>query len=358
MTGDTYHVIGLMSGTSLDGLDIAFCRFDFNGSHWTFDLERSKSVSYDTSLKKQLQESVELRGLELLLLSNEYGGWLGRQVKFFIEENRIQADFVASHGHTVFHQPWKGLTCQIGSGQHIANACGLPVACDFRTKDVVLGGQGAPLVPIGDKHLFSQYDFCLNLGGIANLSFDHKGDRLAYDVGVANMLLNYLALQVGKAIDENGELASTGVLDQSLFKALNDLPYFEAPYPKSTGYEWFSEDIKPIIDAHPAPVMDKLHTSVHHIALQIALAIQGSSKRGDVLVTGGGARNTFLVETLRSYLKSSVEVIVPSGSIIDFKEAIVFAFMGVLKMRNEVNCLRTVTGALQDSSSGIVFVPR
>ncbi|MCG8389542.1 MAG: anhydro-N-acetylmuramic acid kinase [Cytophagales bacterium] len=357
MINDSYRAIGLMSGTSLDGLDIAFCSFEFDGEQWSFHLEASKSVSYEDSLRKRLQQGVELSSLELLGLDREYGVWLGQQVDAFVRENQVQADFVASHGHTVFHQPWKGITYQVGSGQWLANACGLEVICDFRTKDVSLGGQGAPLVPIGDKYLFPGYDFCLNLGGIANVSFTEKGDRLAYDIGIANMLLNYLAGQLGKTYDRDGQHAAAGICEKQLFDELNGLSYYAAPYPKSTGYEWFSEEILPLIKKSPSSVADKLNTSVHHIAYQVARAIQKSRKDGKVLVTGGGARNIFLIETLRHYLQDAFEVIVPEGSIVDFKEAIVFAFMGVLKKRHEVNCLRSVTGALRDSSSGVIFTP-
>ncbi len=357
MIKDTWRVTGLMSGTSLDGLDMASCEFIHEGEKWSFKLVASKSLAYDKSWHNRLKSSVDMSAVELLLLHNEYGTWLGQQVKLFIDENDLDLDFIASHGHTVFHQPEQGLTFQVGSGQHLANACGLKVISDFRTQDVALGGQGAPLVPIGDQLLFSEYDLCLNLGGIANVSFDHHGERMAYDIGLANMLLNHLAGQLGLPYDDDGKMARSGTLDQELLDQLNALPYFQQPFPKSTGYEWFSAEVVPIVDKHKASTEDKLHTSVHHIVFQIAEAVKRSSHSGRLLATGGGARNAFLTEMLRHHLNNNVEVVIPEPSIIDFKEAIVFAFMGVLKIRNEVNCLKSVTGAREDSSSGVVFLP-
>ncbi|TRX50926.1 anhydro-N-acetylmuramic acid kinase [Fulvivirga sp. M361] len=354
----TYHVIGLMSGTSLDGLDLAFCTFEKKEEKWSFQLRASKSIDYTADLRARLKESVLLSAVELLQLNNEYGQWLGEQVVQFVKEYDIKADFVASHGHTVFHQPEKGITYQIGSGQKIANACSLKVICDFRTLDVTLGGQGAPLVPIGDQLLFSAYDFCLNLGGISNVSFHHQDKRMAFDIGLANMPLNYLVQSIGKTYDANGAMARSGRLDKALFDQLNQLPYFKAPFPKSTGYEWFHDEVMPLLDQSTISVEDKLHTMVHHLTYQAAEAIKPfSNAQARLLVTGGGARNAFLIETLQQYLADKVSVCIPDPSIIDFKEAIVFALMGVLYERGEVNCLSSVTGAERDCCGGVGYWP-
>ena len=347
-----------MSGTSLDGLDMAFCDIALLNGKWKFDLLASKSVDYDDSLRKRLKQSIELSALDLLLFNNEYGGWLGERVREFVAENHLEPDFVSSHGHTVFHQPEKGLTYQIGSGQHLANKCNLDVVCDFRTKDLTLGGQGAPLVPIGDKLLLSEYDFCLNLGGISNVSFTHDSERIAYDIGLANMVLNHLTTARGMSYDANGDIARSGKLSKPLFDQLNNIPYYKLPFPKSTGYEWFCEQVVPIVDQSKEQFEDKLCTCVHHIAFQVASEVRKFSNPGSrMLITGGGAHNTFLVEKLRFYLDGQIEVIIPDKSIINFKEAIVFAFMGVLRWRNEVNGLRSVTGASSDSSAGVVYHP-
>lgn len=353
----TYDIVGLMSGTSLDGLDIAFCEFQVQKGSWTFGLKAQKSVPYDKSLHQALKSSIRLSALELLLLNNEYGKWLGEQVNIFVAENDLQPDIVASHGHTVYHQPQKGLTYQIGAGQEIANACGLDVICDFRSLDVSLGGQGAPLVPIGDQWLFGGYEFCLNLGGISNMSFEKNGERVAYDIGIANMVLNHLTAQIGKSYDENGHMAKSGNRDEGLFRQLNDLPYYHHPFPKSTGYEWFCEEVVPIVDSVDMAMEDKLCTCVHHIAYQVSEAVKNntSNTSSKLLITGGGALNSFLMEVLQHYLQEKVKVVIPARDIIEFKEAIVFAFMGALKLTGQPNCLKSVTGAKRDSSGGVLF---
>ncbi|MEQ9286734.1 MAG: anhydro-N-acetylmuramic acid kinase [Cyclobacteriaceae bacterium] len=358
MTKNTYHVAGLMSGTSLDGLDIAFCTFEYKNEKWSFKLQASKSVSYDEPLRNRLKDSISDSALDLLILNNFYGDWLGQQVSQFVKENKIEVDFIASHGHTVLHQPEKGITYQIGSGQHLANACGIKTICDFRSKDVAVNGQGAPLVPIGDKYLFPEYDVCLNLGGISNISFELNGKRLAYDIGLANMVLNYLANQRGLPYDKNGTIAKSGEPNKNLLDQLNNLDYYQKPYPKSTGYEWFRDEVLPIIDSSGDTIENKLCTAVHHVTFQIAKDVRKIAGTGaKMLVTGGGALNSFLIETLGFYLDGGVEIVVPDNSIIEFKEAIVFAFMGVLRERNEINCLRAVTGAGVDTSGGVIYYP-
>ena len=359
MAEHKYNVIGLMSGTSLDGLDIAHCFFRKRQGEWLFTLENCLSIEYPDTLRDRLKNSVYLSAIDLLLLNNEFGKWLGNHVKLFMLKNNIKIDFVASHGHTVFHQPDKGLTYQIGSGQELANSCGQTVISDFRSLDVSLGGQGAPLVPIGDQNLFSEFDFCLNLGGIANVSFESGGKRVAYDICPANMLLNHLSTQLGKVYDKNGEIARSGSVDERLLDQLNKLGYYELPFPKSLGYEWFCDEVIPIIDASNCSIPDKLCTGVHHIALRILKDISEyhTSNHAKLLATGGGAKNTFLIDTLRHYVNGEINVVIPEPEIVDFKEAIIFAFMGVKRIRNEINCLQSVTGASADSSAGVIYHP-
>ncbi|WP_109852060.1 anhydro-N-acetylmuramic acid kinase [Aquimarina sp. AU58] len=353
-----YTVIGLMSGTSLDGLDIACCTFKKKNDTWTFSITNTDSIDYDITFKEQLKNTVHLEPTALLAFHNEYGSWLGNQVKKFIIKNNIYIDFVASHGHTVFHQPEIGLTYQIGSGQHLANACGQKVICDFRINDVALGGQGAPLVPIGDQLLFGQYDFCLNLGGISNISFNNDKKRIAYDISPANMLLNFICSTIDKVYDKGGEIAKTGILNPTLLDTLNNLSYYMLPFPKSLGYEWFVEEMIPIIVHNQDSAENLLHTAVHHITTQIADAIKKTKhKNSSILVTGGGAKNDFLIELLQQKLDGFATVVIPSEEIIDFKEALIFAFMGVLRERNEVNCLQSVTGARKNSSAGVSYHP-
>jgi anhydro-N-acetylmuramic acid kinase len=310
-------------------------------------------------MKKKLKNSIHLTADELLIFNNSYGQWLGEQVKLFILENELQIDFIASHGHTTHHQPENGLTYQIGSGQHLANECGYKVVCDFRTNDVALGGQGAPLVPIGDRLFFGDYDFCLNLGGISNISFEKKGKRMAYDIGLANMILNHITQKIDLQYDKGGELASNGTTNKTMLEQLNALEYYKLPFPKSTGYEWFTQKVIPIIEANDDTIENLLHTSIHHLCEQIAIQVKANTEtlKSRLLVTGGGAMNDFLIATLKKKLGSDIEVVVPGKRLVENKEALVFALMGVLRLEGEINILSSVTGAKRDSSSGVVFVP-
>ncbi len=290
-----HRVIGLMSGTSLDGLDIVYCHIWKKQQQWQFEIVKSHSISYSEKLKTTLKNAINLQAAELLMLHNWYGTWLGKQTKEFIQKFKLDVDVISSHGHTVHHLPLSGLTYQIGSGQHIANEVQHLVICDFRTNDVALGGQGAPLVPIGDLLLFDKYDFCLNLGGISNISFQHKNQRIAFDIGLANMILNYYTQKEGIPYDDGGKIAKEGKLIKSLLEALNELEYYELPFPKSTGYEWFQKEVIPIIEKHPDTLENLLHTAVHHICEKIAEVIHkyATKKNSSLLVTGGGALNSF-----------------------------------------------------------------
>lgn len=354
-----YKIIGLMSGTSLDGLDLAYCHIWNTNKKWEFVIKETKSVSYSPEMETKLKDAIFLSASDLLQFHNTYGTWLGQQAKTFIDEHKLDVDYIASHGHTTHHQPKKGLTFQIGSGQHLANESSIEVICDFRTNDVALGGQGAPLVPIGDKLLFSDYDFCLNLGGISNISFDFHDKRIAFDIGLANMGLNYITRKEGFAFDDGGKLARKGAINQAMLKALNSLEFYDLPFPKSIGYEWFIDQVKPIIDATEDTIENLLHTSIQHVCEKVAEEIlQNTTKsQSSLLVTGGGALNNFLIEKLQEKLGSSVEVVVPSKTIIEFKEALVFALMGVLRINKQTNVMCSVTGARNDSSSGVIYTP-
>lgn len=354
-----YKVIGLMSGTSLDGLDLAYCQFWKEEGKWNYKIKQTKVINYNIKMKLALKNTIHLKAQDLLRFNNEYGKWLAEQVKIFIDEFNLKVDFISSHGHTVHHQPEKGLTYQIGSGQYLANISGYTVVCDFRTNDVALGGQGAPLVPIGDKLLFNSYAFCLNIGGISDISFEKESERVAYDIGVANMLLNYITQKINLPFDKGGELAKKGKINLPMLHELNNLPYYKLPFPKSTGYEWFATEILPIVKKTKDSIENLLHTSVYHIAEQIAIEIlkNNSTKFSSVLVTGGGALNNFLIEVLQFKLGEEIRLEITSKKLIEFKEALIFAFLGVLRIRKEVNILSSVTGAKKDSSSGVVFFP-
>ena len=354
-----FKIIGAMSGTSLDGLDLAYCHIWEKDGQWKFDIKATKGVSYTPEMEIKLKDAIHLSAINLLQFHNSYGTWLGQQTKLFITENNLEVDYIASHGHTTHHQPEKGLTFQIGSGQHLANESGIQVICDFRTNDVALGGQGAPLVPIGDKLFFSEYDFCLNLGGISNISFEKNHKTIAYDIGLANMGLNYITRKAGLAYDDKGQLARKGIINMPMLKALNSLSFYEQPFPKSIGYEWFLKKVMPIIDATDDSLENLLHTSVVHVCEKIAEQIHQNKlkSKNTLLVTGGGALNNFLIETLQEKLGDQIKVEVPSKTIIEFKEALIFALMGVLRIKDQINVLASVTGSRLDSSSGVLFTP-
>lgn len=355
-----YNIIGLMSGTSLDGLDIAHCTFTKEDGRWSYQINACQGFNYSESWRSLLGQSVNMSALKLLELDIIFGKFLGEAVVDFLDKNRaLEVDAVASHGHTVFHQPEKRLTHQIGSGQEIANITNLQVICDFRSQDVLLGGQGAPLVPIGDRDLLGEFDFCLNLGGISNISFQYEGKRVAYDIGPANMLLNYLVQKVGKTYDAEGRIASSGQINEELLSELNALPYYQLPFPKSTGYEWFFEQIVPIMERSTLSIPDQLCTAVHHEAQLVAAEIKKykQTDKARLLVTGGGAKNEFFTACLREKCGQDIEVHIPGVTLIDFKEAMVFAFMAAKKLEGEVNCLCSVTGGAKDLSAGVIYYP-
>jgi len=342
--------IGLMSGSSLDGLDIALVRFNEEGERYGFQILAAETLPYPECWTQQLSEAFHKQPEDLKQLDKDYGKYLGEQVLAFAQRHNVSPDFVASHGHTIFHRPKEHYTLQIGDGQELAKACGFTVINDFRSKDVSKGGQGAPLVPIGDKLLFDDYEICLNIGGIANVSYDEDGRRIAYDLCIANQALNYLAQLKGLDYDKDGELARSGEVDHSLLKKLNNLPFFLQEPPKSLGREFFETYQKDLLKN--LSVEDMLATFVEHIALQIALPVSLLPK-GRILCTGGGARNKYLIERLQARTKH--EVVVPEKQIIDYKEALVFAFLGLLRMEGKTNILSSVTGATSDSCSGRIW---
>ena len=358
MTNKTWHVIGLMSGTSLDGLDLAYVKFTHNKGY-DFEILETESLPYSEKWKKRLYEAFRENGEKLTLLDAEYGRYLAGCVNQFRERHRLgKIDLIASHGHTIFHRPEKGYTLQIGEGSVLAAETGLKVICDFRTQDVALGGQGAPLVPIGDELLFSEYDFCLNLGGFANISYNDGSVRKAFDICPVNIVMNEYTRRAGFEYDDRGGMAASGSLDEKLLGALNELPFYSLEDPKSLGYEFVTEEVLPLIDARDLGLEDLLHTFAEHAAMQISQVIDRACEamgktNPRILVTGGGAYNDHFISRLEHH--SRARVILPDSRTIEFKEALIFAFLGLLRERGEVNCLKSVTGARRDHSSGVVY---
>ena len=351
-----YTVIGLMSGTSLDGLDIALCNFDFSEEKIQYEIIAAKTVEYPTGIVEMLNEAINSGSLRFNEIHNEYGKWIGHQVNEFVQNHKVSIDLISSHGHTIFHKPDEGFTVQIGSGAQIAAITKITTVCDFRSLDVALGGQGAPLVPAGDKLLFNNFDACINIGGFANISLDIEDKRIAWDICPANFVLNHYANKLGKPCDIDGNFARSGKIIPDLLYSLNELPYYIATPPKSLGREWVESNIFKLIDSKNQQINDILCTFTNHIAGQIAKSIPNEyfpGKRVNVLFTGGGVKNKLLIELITEM--APFNVIVPSEELIDYKEALVFALLGVLRLREEHNCLKEVTGAVSDSSGGCVY---
>lgn len=353
-----------MSGSSLDGLDMAFAEFEESRSKWKFEIKAAQCKPYNEEWQHKLRQATSLSAYDYLLLHTAYGKYIGEQVNRFIEEFDLhhQVQLIASHGHTTFHAPALGMTAQLGDGAAIAAATQINVVSDLRAMDVAFGGQGAPIVPIGEKLLFDDYSFYLNLGGITNLSFKSGNDIIAFDVCAANRILNMLANIEGKEYDAEGAMAALGKVYMPLLMCLNALPYYALPYPKSLANDFGTDVVFPLVQAFDISNADKMRTYVEHIALQTGNAVQklilnnieGISK---LLITGGGAFNTFLVQRLTMLLKANdIEVVLPKADVINYKEAVIMGLIGVLRWREEYNVLGSVTGAIRSSIGGAVWI--
>ena len=356
MNSTTYLMLGVMSGTSLDGVDLAYVRFT-KTQNWEYELLACETVAYDEDWVARLRDAVAFSKDELVDLDREYTAYLAQLIQDFSARNPLKhIDAIASHGHTILHQPAKGLTYQIGNRSELAKLCENLVVCDFRVEDVALGGQGAPLVPIGDQLLFHKYDACLNIGGFANLSFQNGEERIAFDICPANIVLNQLTRELGEPFDRGGAIARKGTVSPELLAALNELPFYKEAAPKSLGLEWVKAEIFPILRTYEISVEDKIATFTAHISVQLAEAFkQLTSKKNGILVTGGGAYNTYLIESTQKLMQNTL--FIPKAKLIEFKEALIFAFMGVLRLRNTNNVLKCVTGASKDHCAGLLYSP-
>lgn len=353
MTQNNYNVLGIMSGTSLDGIDIAHLNFQKNGT-WEYKILTAETLSYPEDWQKKLSEALFYNDLRLHNFNEEYTSYLAEVIHGFILKHDLKdLDAICSHGHTIKHEPENGFTLQIGNLPKLAKMLEQKVVCDFRVQDVELGGQGAPLVPIGDELLFPDYEYCLNLGGFANISTKKNGTPVAYDICAVNTVLNYLAKKLNLAYDRGGEIAASGKVGERLLEKLNSLPFYQLAPPKSLGIEWVNSTILPFFE-DTASVASALRTYVVHAATQIAGELKGNSE-SKVLVTGGGAFNRYLMREIQE--RTQVRVMIPSEDLVNFKEALIFGFLGVLKLRGENNVLSSVTGASKDHSAGVIFEP-
>lgn len=352
---DEWDGIGVMSGTSLDGIDLAWCHFHRQeDGKWDYRIEKAVTVPYPDEFRQRLAKAQELSALEYVKLNNDVAVVFAKAILDWLGDGS-RPDFIASHGHTVFHQPEIGLTTQIGNGAILAAQTKILTICDFRTKDVALGGQGAPLVPIGDELLFGEYDACLNLGGFSNISYRVDNKRIAYDISPCNMALNQLANLAGLPYDKDGQLSQSGQILPELLQKLNDLGYYHQKPPKSLGKEWFENAFYPVLEPFLVnnAISDIARTVVEHIAMQIVANVPETAQT--LLITGGGAHHRFLIQQIQNQ-RDILKIVVPDNLIVDYKEALIFAFLGLLRLESENNCLCSVTGAREDSSGGCVYI--
>lgn len=358
-----YRAIGIMSGSSLDGLDIAFVEFQESGGKWSFGILQAACYAYSDVWIKRLKNASTLTALDYQVLHTEYGHYTGKMVNRFIEEHQLnyRVALVASHGHTTFHLPEKKMTAQLGCGAAIAAETKLPVVTDLRALDVAFGGQGAPIVPVGEKMLWSGYNYFLNIGGIANISIN-TDPYIAFDICPANRVLNMLALETGKSFDDGGEMAASGFVHTALLEKLNQFDYYKKSCPKSLANEFGTDIIFPIIKDSGCNIPDALRTYTEHIAIQLKNAISGSANYrlrtsdNKLLATGGGVFNNFLMNRIKDNINElNIEVIIPDAKLVNYKEALIMAFIGVLRWRQENNVLSSVTGAARDSIGGALW---
>lgn len=348
--------VGLMSGTSLDGLDACCATIERRGDRWSFQINATAGYTYTDEMKYALGMGAQkMSALQFVAFHSRYGQFLGECVNDFVTKHDLHPDIVASHGHTIFHDPKNKIMYQIGDGAAIAATTGIPTVSDFRRLDIMLDGQGAPLVPIGDRLLFADYDYCLNIGGFSNISFDLDGRRIAFDISPANYPVNHYVRPLGLEFDRDGDIGRSGHVCNSLLDRLNALPYYSTDGPKSLGREWVEKEVYPLVDSYGLPLADRLATLYEHAAMQVARVIERypKSAHSRMLVTGGGAYNKYLVERLRALCRCNIEI--PSSEIIEYKEALIFAFLGALYMADEPSCLSSVTGARRDNIGGMLF---
>ncbi len=365
-----YRSLGLMSGSSLDGLDIVYTELEETGGKWSYDIKAAICIEYNNEWLQKLKYAPQLSAYEYLLLHTAYGKFIAEKVNDFIKDNNLQhkVQLIASHGHTVFHAPQLGMTAQLGDGATIAALTGINVVSDLRMMDIALDGQGAPIVPMGEKLLLKEYNYFFNIGGIANISAN-LDTYIAFDVCPANRVLNMLANKEGKTYDDKGQIAKTGSVNKSLLMQLNNLDYYKQSFPKSLANDFGTEVIFPLIESSGISIADALRTYSEHIVQQVCNAInlvnskyatgnrQKAIGNNKILITGGGAFNTFLIERLSDELKIfNIDVIIPDDKLIQFKEALVMALLGVLRWREEDTVMDTVTGASRSSIGGAVWI--
>lgn len=353
-----YNIIGVMSGTSMDGLDLAHVTLEEQQTgKWGYEITAAKTISYEEKWRLRLSKLRHQNSLIFYKTDRYYGQYIGECILDFIEENGLEADLISSHGHTVFHQPENNISVQVGDGNSIYGVTGIPTVTNFRALDVILGGEGAPLVGLADSYLFGEYDMCLNLGGFVNISSNNGSEKVAYDVSPCNIILNRIAREFDQEFDEGGAIAERGSIDYDLLTALNEIDFYAYEHPKSLGREWISSHFWPLVRKSDASKEDKMKTLVDHIAVQIGRSVDdlcgGDAAGKRLYVTGGGAFNSTLMSHIKSHTEA--EIVVPANEVIEYKEALAFALLGILRIKNQPNILSSHTGATHDSISGSLY---
>ena len=349
------NILGIMSGSSMDGVDLALCKIEHDGERHVYEILASETYEYDEKWRLRLSKLRTQNALAYAKTDVFYGHYLAKLANQFKDKHGIEIDLIASHGHTIYHNPEQMLTAQVGDGATIAALTNIPTVTDLRRADVALGGQGAPLVGMGDELLFREFDFCLNLGGFANISTQKDGNRIAYDISACNILCNRLARDRELSYDNNGEIAASGNIDYDMLEDLNAVDFYHQDGPKSLNRDWISSDLWPVVKEYrDIPLEDRMKTIVDHIAYQIGKSVEqlsdGNSDGKRIYVTGGGAFNHTLIEHIKSHTEA--EVVIPEETIVNYKEALIFAFLGYLRANNEENTIATATGASNNVISG------
>lgn len=351
-------VCGVMSGSSLDGLDLAICNFDFDSSTeqiaWSF--AKTSAIDIPNAIRDELRNSYHTSAADIYGIEQRFTQFCGNAIHSFLKDTSV--DFIGFHGHTVFHEPAQDYTVQIGNCHHLAQQLKIPVVGHFRYKDIALGGQGAPIAPIVEKYLLNDYDAFVNLGGITNISI-HDGHHItAYDITVCNQALNHLSQQIGKEYDDRGKIAATGIVDNSLLNELGNLEFLKQKAPKSLSNTWVLSEVIPILDRSDSTIPDKMKTVVEHICLEIARSCDGINRLRTLLVSGGGVHNDYMINTLQAKLASqNISVQKPRAKLADYKEALLMALMAYLRVNEIPNCLASVTGAERDNCGGVIYNP-
>ncbi|MEO9021971.1 MAG: anhydro-N-acetylmuramic acid kinase [Ginsengibacter sp.] len=357
-----YNVIGLMSGSSLDGLDICFVELNETAGKWEYEIKCAACAEYTGEWTRKLKDAIHLPALQYQLLHTDYGHYLGTMVNDFIEKFQLhhKVSLIASHGHTTFHFPEKKMTHQLGDGAAIAAVTELPVVSDLRAMDIAFGGQGAPIVPLGEKLLFPGYPYLLNIGGIANISMNENEGMVAFDICAANRILNMFASEKNKQYDKDGEMACSGKVNTDLLRKLNEQDYYSLPYPKSLSNSFGTDIIYPLIKSFALSTEDSLCTYVEHIAVQVKNSLLPSFSNTEMqrlMITGGGAFNQFLIARISKHLEEiNFEVYIPEEDVVVYKEALIMALLGVLRWREQYTVLSSVTGASRNSIGGALWL--